>query len=847
MRIVIDLQAAQSESRFRGIGRYSLSLAQAMTAEAITRKHEVYLLINAAFTDTIFDLREAFNGIIKQSNILIFSSLRSSVGYNPADAWRKTASEILREKILLDLNPDVVHITGLFDGWVDETAVVVNAGIGKLPCAITLFDLIPFVMSETYLADTNYRNFYLKKLESLKNVDCLLAISESSKIEAINCLNISEDKIFNISGAVSSRSSRDRIKNGNVSELLRKLNITQPYVFYVPGGFDPRKNFERLFQAFALLPQDTLASHLLVIGSKIPEGMRDVLYRMAETYGLRNEKLIFTDYISDEELFLMYGDCSLNIFPSIHEGLGLPALEAMSCGAPVVASNTTSLPEIIGLEEALFDPLSVTAIANIIERGLNDKAFNARLRKHSLEQVKNFSWAKSAKAAIDAIENIFSAARYKEKLDQNCSVEFISKKIKDKLEMDGDKLTTNEDFSKLAHCLHQNNKIVSSFSGQKQLLVDISELVVRDVKTGIQRVVRSILLMLLQNPPCGYRVEAVYTTNGSDILYANKFVAEFLNKNSEGLQDEPVTFRESDIFIGLDLTAHFFPTFDKVLKQMRDAGVRINYVVYDLTPLMESRWHTAELRQLFNFWIDAVSESSDQLICISRAVANDLKRWFNEERPYIKKIPCISYFHLGADLSGSKPTKGLPDNSNDVMKSLGEKPTFLMVGTIEPRKGHNQSLDAFEKLWDEGVNVNLVIVGKVGWNVDGTLARIRNHPELNGRLYWLEGISDEYLESIYKVSSALLVASEAEGFGLPLIEAAHHNIPIIARNLPVFKEVAQNHARYFSGLSHESIVRAIKKFLNEMQLNKLRDTKNMTWLTWKESAEWLLLNILKFK
>ncbi len=95
-----------------------------------------------------------------------------------------------------------------------------------------------------------------------------------------------------------------------------------------------------------------------------------------------------------------------------------------------------------------------------------------------------------------------------------------------------------------------------------------------------------------------------------------------------------------------------------------------------------------------------------------------------------------------------------------------------MVGTIEPRKGHAMVLSAFETLWAEGHDVNLVIVGRKGWLVDALCSRLAGHARLGRRLFWFESASDEYLDAIYANSSCLMAASEGEGFGLPLIEAA---------------------------------------------------------------------------
>jgi glycosyltransferase involved in cell wall biosynthesis len=145
-----------------------------------------------------------------------------------------------------------------------------------------------------------------------------------------------------------------------------------------------------------------------------------------------------------------------------------------------------------------------------------------------------------------------------------------------------------------------------------------------------------------------------------------------------------------------------------------------------------------------------------------------------------------------------------------------------MVGTVEPRKGYLQAIAAFEHLWNEGVDANIVIVGKEGWKdlpndlrrtIPEIVSRLRHHPELGRRLFWLEGISDEYLEKIYTASTCLIAASEGEGFGLPLIEAAQHKLPIIVRDIPVFREVAGNHAFYFSGKEPTDLAGAVVRWL----------------------------------
>jgi glycosyltransferase involved in cell wall biosynthesis len=245
-------------------------------------------------------------------------------------------------------------------------------------------------------------------------------------------------------------------------------------------------------------------------------------------------------------------------------------------------------------------------------------------------------------------------------------------------------------------------------------------------------------------------------------------------------------------------------------------------------------------------WLEAIA-GFDGAICVSRAVADDLSAWraaheaaAAPRRPY--RIACS---HHGADFTHSAPSRGLPADAAHVLAQFTQRPTLLAVGTVEPRKGYLQLLDAFTLLWQAGVDVNLAIVGPEGWkslpdgmrrNIPETVQCLRGHPERNRRLYWLEGISDEYLEQVYAASSALIAASLGEGFGLPLIEAAQHRRPIIARDLPVFREVAGAHASYFNANSPTELADFLQGWLAQFAAGTHIRSTGLLWLTWQQSA-----------
>ncbi|WP_262270202.1 glycosyltransferase family 4 protein [Microvirga yunnanensis] len=375
----------------------------------------------------------------------------------------------------------------------------------------------------------------------------------------------------------------------------------------------------------------------------------------------------------------------------------------------------------------------------------------------------------------------------------------------------------------------------------RRILVDISELVQRDVGTGIQRVTRSILKELLTNPPNGYRVEPVYAyPNKPGYRYARKFTLRFLNRTTEHLDDAVVETRPGDIFLGLDLQRDVAAGQQDFYSSLRRIGGTVYFVIYDLLPIFLPHAFPKSTLEQHTRWLSVLARHSDGIICISRSVADELVEWLNANGAASRMRPLrIGWFHLGADIDMSVPTRGIPERGDEVLASLAARPSFLSVGTVEPRKGYVQLLKAFDQLWRDGADVNLTIVGKQGWNVDETAAALRGHPEFNKRLLWLDGISDEYLEKIYAASACLIAASEGEGFGLPLIEAARHRIPILARDIPVFHEVAGEHASYFAGREPGDLAGAVKAWLVLYRESRHPRSDEMPWLTWAQSAEGL--------
>lgn len=852
MRLVIDIQGALADSRHRGIGRHSLSLSLAIAKLAQT--HEVWIIFNTALSENHQEVRAAFSAWVPASRMKNFAIPEPVAAVSAQSGWRIEAAEIIREQFILQLQPDVVLITSLFEGYGDNAVGSVKSLHPSPLVAVILYDLIPYIHPEQYLKDQRYKDFYLRKLDQLQKADCLLSISEYSKTEMSQVLNYPIEQIAVAPCAVDDCFIPLEYSEQRQQQLRRHYDITRDIILCAPGGFDSRKNLSKLMQAYALLSPKIRQSHQLVIASRLSavatDDSRKELHQWRQEAGLGLDELVLTDYVPQDDLVALYGMAKLFVFPSIHEGFGLPPLEAMACGAPVIGSNVTSIPEVVGRQDALFDPFDVGSMAAKMAQALDPQnpEFLLQLKNHGSQHIQHFNWDESAKKAIQALEQLVhqQSSQAAEIRNFNQSLELALQALASY----ADKLQLNDkELAEITHALAYNQLVHNA----PQLLIDVTQLVFSDAKSGIQRVVRSILLQLyeMQLPQT---ITPVYFDKG-EFRVAKAFLKRFQNPAAyahiphaqyqrelaiEKTKDPVAQVHQGDVYFALDLNHIFSPQLKAQLLKWKRRGTQLHFVIYDLLLQQHPEWGVQKLGEQLNVWLENVIQVADKMICISNSVAQEVNDWIDQHPPQRVGRPEVSSFHLGADLQASQPSMGLPANATDVLKLLKQRTSFISVATIEPRKGHKQMLAAAEILWAQNIDINLVFVGKLGWKMKDFEKTLLKHPEFNKRLIWARGVSDEYLELLYANSHCLLAASEGEGFGLPLIEAAQHQIPILARNLAVFNEVAGKHAMYFDGLDAASLATAMQQWLELAKQHKQASSKGMPFLNWQQSAEQLL-------
>lgn len=1236
LRLLVDMQTCQTEgSGPRGVGRYSHALFSSLQAEA--QQHDIF-----AHLATQLPIPIKLDGF-PESRVLR-SPLLPAWGTNRdfRGGEQDTLDALALSAFMAPAKADIIHVSHVFEGFGERVAIpsASRRPTGQIMSA-TLYDLIPLLFQDHYFQDEGFRKWYMAKTTWLRQADLLLSISESSRQDAIELLGIEPWRIVTIHGGISSHFVPPHDCQTLRRELVNRYSLRERFVLYT-GGDDHRKNIRGAITGYAAVPPELRKNCQLVIVCVMGDERKQMYLNEARSAGLLPEDIVITGFVSEEDLVAFYGTCDLFVFPSLYEGLGLPVLEAMACGAPVIGGNNSSIKELIARPDALFDAASPQSIGAAIAKALSNKNYAESLSEYALTTSKKFTWQRTAKLALDAFDEaakrsrksgvqcavqgwlprkrlavftplppcrsgiadynarflpflarhfdidlyvdnykvvdemltssfrIFSAqdfegvatqydailyefgnsefhahmlpiierhpgivglhdaylsglfgyrdfnlgmsgsytnemlsahgtaARYyfapvqkhpnaigetmvqmpctKRVIDHAIGVishspfnleiarshypegwqapyriisqmvsipqawseeqrvvarkklgfepdDFIissfghiawtkwgdrllesflksalrdNKKVhlvfagelaqddfglrlkeairksgcKDRVHVTGFlseqdyehylrisdiavqlrtksrggtpkgvldclaygvptivnndasytdypddvvvKLTAEPSLEEIAQVLElicadskqrkayadsglryvqeghdpticaaayaaaiteflarqQQTRIESHISAlaphlaactlpndaiqlasdwlcnvpaptftRRSIFVDVSHIAQTDHGTGIQRVVKEIVRALYCSGHAGFEPVAVELVDGNLQIAKGWLQSQglLLPGELERLAINPmIEFRPGDALLMLDSSWARYREFFPVFEQARSSHVPIYTAVYDLLPLtLPPENFVAGGREWFEGWFRDAALASDGLVCISRAVAADVKSYLDSIKGLINQ-PKVGYWHLGANF-GSAGAVGNPSPS---VLAITTRPYLLMVGTIEPRKSHALALSAMEKLWDQGHDLCLCIVGKEGWMVSELMERLRQHPLAGGKLSLIEQPSDTDINFLYAKAAGLLFLSKGEGFGLPLVEAAHHGIPIICSDIPVFREIAGDFATYVSNDAN-TLATELEEWWIKKMASQLPDTRLMPRLTWKESCAML--------
>ncbi|UUL82172.1 glycosyltransferase family 4 protein [Sphingomonas qomolangmaensis] len=286
------------------------------------------------------------------------------------------------------------------------------------------------------------------------------------------------------------------------------------------------------------------------------------------------------------------------------------------------------------------------------------------------------------------------------------------------------------------------------------------------------------------------------------------------------LEVAPASFGPHDAILLLDSYWAGVSSIAAAASARRDGAIVVS-ALYDIIPITHPKSMPSLMTLVFPRHLNRALAISDGVVAISRQSARELRTYLGARLP---KLP-IHWFHLGND-NAPGPAR---------THRAGGPFRYAIVGTIEPRKGHDRVLDAFERRWATGSPSKLTIIGKLGWASPDMKARLDNHPERGARLAIVHDASDSDLATILGSTDAVILASQVEGFGLPIIEAFARDIPVIASDIPIFREVGGDAIAYFDVGDASALPAAIAAFEADPDIWRARAAA-FTWPDWNTAA-----------
>lgn len=326
------------------------------------------------------------------SGTIVSQHTMPSPGFVPQTLWDQFIFPHLAvPRAARGFKADVIHYTNN----------IVSCFEKDIPIVVSIYDMTPFVLPDTFEGyHAAYMRYYFRL--AARRAEKIITISENSKKDICDILKVKEDKVSVVTLAADL--GRDaRYRDDEKSGLLAGLGVGSPFILYA-GAIHPRKNIGRLIEAFSALKVSLRIPHKLVIAGargwmldkSVPAGTLEKL----------KDEVVLTGTVSDKELCALYGACDVFVYPSLYEGFGLPVLEAMSFGAPVVTSRISSLPEAAGGAAILVDPYDIESIAAGIGDIINKPAFADELRRKGRERAALCTWERTARDVLGVLESV---------------------------------------------------------------------------------------------------------------------------------------------------------------------------------------------------------------------------------------------------------------------------------------------------------------------------------------------------------------------------------------------------------------------------------------------------------
>lgn len=395
MRIAIDVQPLQTGTRFGGVGCYLRNVLQRICR--LDGDNEYTFLLNNS--DYLANVNAPSSHWKKH-----YLTRKYRLG-----RWWWCWDTVYLPMVFVQKSIDLYHYNSLSE--IEKMAPPVP--FGKHRVVATIHDLIPLKFpeqSQAYFALSRWNFDYTAKLRRLEHADAIITVSEYSKKDIIQFLNYPEEKVFVAYNGVSEIFRQKPMQN-QLDEFTQKYHLPDNFILYLGGYYSKRKNIERLLRAYKILRQHLPHPQLKLVlaGLSNPTHQKQIFSMIHELQLTSN--VIPLPYIPGEELPYLYRAATLFVYPSLYEGFGLPAAEALACGTVTAVSNVSSLPEIVGDAGLYFDPYDVHSIAEIMHEGLTNTEKRGELQRHGPQQAAQFSWQQTAKRILSVYNQVYTSKK----------------------------------------------------------------------------------------------------------------------------------------------------------------------------------------------------------------------------------------------------------------------------------------------------------------------------------------------------------------------------------------------------------------------------------------------------
>ncbi len=689
---------------------------------------------------------------------------------------RKVDEKILCEKIN-SLGGDCFLNPSPFEGSDSLAVPISDATLIKIPSLAIFHDAIPLRFPSTYLTNQKIKETYIRRLRTYQTYTHIITLSDFCNSEY---QNIFKKNNCSTIGAGLSFDFAESLKSYS-PENGEDLNYLGRYILYV-GGVDKRKNIAWLIRT--LSSSEIFREHLsLVLVGSSSENVVKRYSDMMERHAGKRSKLFSFGWVDDKKLVSLHKKATAVIQPSVMEGFGLGALEAFASQVPYISANNGGSSEVVANDDLLFENGNSVEMLSIIHRVMASKKYANKFIENGNIQIQNFEWNKVSRNFLEVFNNVKNKAS--------------SQKV----------------------------TAIDTITDRPRLIFDVTNTILSEAKTGIQRVIHQYAKSL---PFIDDKIEVVKCFFRQRHAYR---VDEVSPDNIQLFPENIILPKRNDVLVLYDSTWENFHEQEEFILEQSILGNEIIFGVHDLEPLINPAFTSKNMPLVFSKWFNFVLSKATGIITPSKTIANEVYDII-AELSFDKEIK-IYYLHHGSNFTE------FSSNVNE-LEYRKDQVTFLMLGTIEPRKGHVNVLNTFNSIWLKNKDVNLLLIGEYGWGNNIVKHEILGHPLFNKNLFWKRGLSDRGLMAAFEASDGLIMSSFSEGFGLPIIEYSKTGKQIILNDIEIFREISQYSSNpiFYEKNSPDSLKKIIRKLLIKSDAFKLNYPSKTR--SWSEASEELM-------